>query len=220
MLKSSGAFPTVHTMNNKKKVSVAINVYKESLLQITQCLERISQNLPEAKVAVFFDGVQRSDVSDLARSLGFLTVLGENCGRNETWYLWWLRMLYFFDWSDAEICLKLDPDTMVDAAPCSFPEAHYFGDIVRTFIQGGVTGLSGKLVRFILDKKLLEPVENGSKPWLKLEGPHFADDTALAIMLRHIGIYPEQWNECRSRWKHPVPNSPIVYSIVHPRYYR
>ena len=47
----------------------------------------------------------------------------------------------------------------------------------------------------------------------------FADDKYLAALLCTIGILPVRWPEVYSRWKQPIVNDPVVFSIVHPRYY-
>jgi hypothetical protein len=205
----------------KPTIAVAVNVFKEPFRQIEECFQRIARNLPNATVAVFLDGVNRPEVLRLARQLGFLPAVGSHCGTNATWNNWWLRMLHFFAFSEADVCFKFDPDTMVDATPNAIPLDHYFGGVPAgySFVQGGITGLSKKTIRMILDKKLLESVAGEARPWLTQTLPDFADDQALGCLLRQQGIYPVHWNECRSDWKSPIDNNPITHAIVHPRYY-
>jgi hypothetical protein len=206
---------------SKPQLAVAVNVFKESPRQIEECFKRISNNLPDAIVGIFLDGVDRPEIIRLARKFGFLPMIGNNYGVNATWNLWWLRMLYFFEWSNASVCFKFDPDTMVDAKPLTIPNSHYFGDVPDgiPYVQGGVTGLSIETVRTILDKKLLEPIKNEPRPWLALKNSEFADDQALGCMLRYINIFPIHWPECKSVWRISVYNNPVTHAIVHPRYY-
>jgi hypothetical protein len=140
------------------------------------------------------------------------------------WNLWWLRMLTFFRDSAADVCFKFDPDTMVDATPSAIPSCGYFGDVQRTFrgvvfVQGGVTGLSASTVAELLEARLLEP--RAYKPWMDtvLLRQTFMDDQLLAAALKHLGISPVKWPECKSEWQTPVLNHPREYAIVHPRYY-
>ncbi len=211
----------IETKASKPSIAVAINIFKEPLRQIEECFLRIANNLPNAIVAIFLDGVDRPEVSSLARKYGFLPVISSHYGTNSTWNLWWLRMLYFFDFSKADVCFKLDPDTMVDITPNAIPKDHYFGDVHAggSFVQGGVTGISRVAVSIILDKKLLEPVVGEPRHWLTRTEADFSDDRALGCLLRHIDILPVQWSECKSVWKSPIENNPITYAIVHPRYY-
>lgn len=202
------------------KISVAINVSRESVRQIKECLERIAVNLPRAEVAVFLDGVVRPEIEKLAHNHGFHCIPGENLGNNSDWNRWWIRMLTFFVYSNADVCFKFDPDTMVDARPVLIPTADYFGQVCGDFVQGGVTGLSRSAVRRLLEFRLLERVPGRQRPWL--EEPRtqeFMDDQLIARALAHIGIFPSRWTECRSEWRDPVLNRPLNHAIVHPRYY-
>jgi lipopolysaccharide biosynthesis glycosyltransferase len=207
--------------NSGRSIAIAINVFKEPKVQIEECFRRIKCNMPAAKVAIFLDGIERHDVLALAQEYKFLPIIGSHFGTNVTWNIWWLRMLYFFQHTEANVCFKFDPDTMVDAAPSSIPTDHYFGDVPEgvPYVQGGVSGLSGYTVRLILNQKLLEPAVAEAKPWLTRIDNNFADDKALGFMLKHVGIYPVHWKECKSVWRSPVDNCPVQYAIVHPRYY-
>ena len=206
---------------------MAVNVYKESIRQVDQCLSRIARNLPSANKMVFFDGQETREIVELARGLGFEVCVGQNLGRNRTWHLWWLRMLRFFAQTSSAYALKLDPDTMVDRPPERMPDADYFGQIQHSFygfpfIQGGVTGLSLHAVLSLVENRLLERGEMANKVWFTVRlspSAAFADDQLLALALNHVGIQPVQWDECVSQWKMPVLNDPITHSIVHPRYY-
>lgn len=209
----------------KSTLAVAINVYAESVQQVDECFIRIARNLPEAKVSVFLNGEDRSDVRRLADQLGFKVRYGMNLGTNRTWHLWWQRMLEFFCNTGCDVCFKFDPDTMVDRPPVAIPNASYFGDLHYSvygfpFVQGGVTGLSIRAIKTIMNDQLLEPV--GKKLWFTIRlspNASFADDQLLALVLKHIDIVPVAWPECKSSWKLPVPNDPVTYAIVHPRYY-
>jgi len=178
-------------------------------------------NLPYATVGVFLNGVDRPEILSLAETLGFRLTVGHNYGTNAYWDLWWLRMLNFFESSNSDVCFKFDPDTMVDATPLSIPIDDYFGCISgnREYIRGGAIGISKTVVRAIVEKELLELTAEEIRSWLNLTTPHFAEDRALACLLRHIGVCPVHWPECRCRWRKPIRNDPLKYAIVHPRYY-
>lgn len=207
-----------------QRVAVAINVCSENRPQITECFRRVAVNLQGAMVRIFLDGKYRPEVVQLADSFGFAAILGENLGRNATWNLWWLRMLRFFEECRAPVCFKFDPDTMVDAVPSSLPPDDYFGTVSdRTpwgtpFVQGGVTGLSGTAVSKLLDRKV---IESGLQDLVRSLPREFglADDQLLAEALARVNIHATRWTECLSLWKKSVPNMPIKYAIVHPRYY-
>lgn len=214
------------TVHEPLGLAVAVNVYKESCQQLRECFVRISSNLHGAKVLIILNGFYRPEVIELAQGYGFMTHCGENFGTNQTWHLWWLRMLDFFSSTMCNICLKLDPDTMVDRTPTSIPDASYFGDVHYNsdydlrFVQGGITGLAGQAVHRILDSQLLIP--GPDKAWFTVQlqpDTALADDQLIAAALRHLGIFPIAWPECSSRWRQAVLNSSLEYAIVHPRYY-
>lgn len=217
---------TIHGNFEKLSVAVAVNVHLEPGQQVYECLTRISSNLPGSKVLVILNGAQRPEVLELARAHGFMTYSGENLGTNHTWHLWWLRMLDFFIASSCDVCLKLDPDTMVDRTPATIPDALYFGDVHYnaeydlSFVQGGITGFSRDAVHRILESQLLVP--GPEKGWFTVPlrpGIALADDQLLAAALKHLDILPVFWSECKSRWRLQVVNVPLIHAIVHPRYY-
>lgn len=206
------------------QLAIAVNVYNESIPQLTACLSRIEQHLPNARRTLFLNGGNQRELWLLAERFGFGIVVGENLGTNRTWHLWWLRMLQYFDRTAADVCFKFDPDTMVDRTPIEFPKADYFGQVQYSrcgypFIQGGITGLSIGIVRTIIRENLLE--YRRGKPWfshpLRLQ-TNLADDQFLGLVLHHLGARPVPWTECRSLWRRPVPNESTEFSIVHPRY--
>jgi hypothetical protein len=208
------------------RLAVAVNVYRESERQVGECLQRIYNNLSGAQVLVILNGDCREDVISIAKGYKFAVHCGENWGTNRRWHLWWLRMLEFFALSQADVCFKLDPDTMVDKAPSMIPDALYFGDVQYNesydfpFVQGGVTGLSCAAVKRILETRVLIP--GPEKEWFKLQLPKreaFADDQLLAACLRHIHILPAHWPQCKSQWRVPLISLPVEYAIVHPRFY-
>ena len=184
-------------VSRQPSIAVAVNVYQESVRQITECFERIATNLRDAKVAVFINGEDRPEVFALAARWAFTAIQGENLGTNCTWHLWWRRMVEFFGCTGCEICFKFDPDTMVDRRPKYFPRSPYFGKVDFNaafnlfFVQGGVTGFSRSAIARVLDARVLEPAPE--KIWLTVQLPpsvSFADDQLFAFALRHIGILP------------------------------
>jgi tetratricopeptide (TPR) repeat protein len=202
------------------QIAVAINVSGEPLAQIQECFTRLSANLPKAKVAIFLDGVSRPEVVDLANDFRFSPKVVTKLGTNATWNLWWLRMMRFFADTEADVCFKFDPDTMVDAAPKAILDADYFGHVCAEYVQGGVTGISRALVRAVLERKLLESSEEEPRPWLaEFSDPRYIDDQKIAQVFAHLGVRPIKWRECRSIWRWPVPNDPVTHAVVHPRYY-
>lgn len=213
-------------------VAVAINVYDETTIQLTECFKRVKANLTEAKV--FLDGVDRPEVLDLAASFGFESFVGQSCGNNEKWFLWWLRMLEFFQSTGADVCFKIDPDTMVDRPPVLI-DADYFGTIESfngySYVQGGITGMSQRavgLAKEVLEKgtfkSLRDCVFSGGPVSGCYEGPvtgwYFADDHAIAHVFKQVGILPTQWNECFASWTESTENKDLRFAMVHPRYYR
>ena len=207
-----------------RTIAVAVNVYRESPRQIEECFSRIARNLPAAALTVFLNGKNGLDLKPIAEPYGFRIVEGQNLGTNAMWHFWWLRMLLFFRETKADVCFKVDPDTMVDAAPQAIPDADYFGSIWLSrryrlpFIQGGITGLSQRAVGRLLDSGLLLR-GNACLPAVSEEWPGLADDQHLGVVLARLGIVPTLWPECRSMWRTPVQNDPAEYAIVHPRYY-
>jgi hypothetical protein len=105
---------------------------------------------------------------------------------------------------------------MVDKTPQAVPVADYFGCIDDWFIQGGAVGLSRACAYRLISEKLLS-----REACQGLEVAHsgaYADDKYLAAVLKKIGVKPTEWPEVFSRWKTPVINLPVEFSIVHPRY--
>ena len=208
----------------KPRLAIAVNVYNESIPQLTACLSRIEWNLPNSQRSLFLNGANRKELYLLAERFGFEVVVGRNLGTNQTWHIWWLRMLHFFDRTAAEICFKFDPDTMVDRTPIKFPNADYFGYVKHSrygfpFIQGGITGLSISLVRTMIQNRLLN--YDPEKRWFShplQQVTDLADDQFLALVIQDLGVYPTPWTECKSLWRSPVQNESGEYSIVHPRY--
>ena len=214
-------------------VAVAINVYKETPVQLTECFSRVRANL-SSKVKIFLDGQDRPEVVALAKVFGFEVVVSPNCGCNDRWHLWWLRMLEFFVQSGADVCFKIDPDTMVDRSPvlCS---ADYFGSVESfngyDYVQGGITGMSQRaasLAKTVLEQGTFKSVEecvcSGGRPTVGyFAGPvsswAFTDDHAIAHVLKQVGILPVAWVECLSVWRKPIGNLKLRYAMVHPRYY-
>ncbi len=208
-----------------RAIAIAVNVYREPSRQIAACFERIGKHFASATVGIYCNGIYRGDVEDMGSQFGFHVIFGENLGMNGSWHLWWSRMLRFFLCTNAEVCFKFDPDTMVDAPPEHIPDADYFGSIWTSrrygipFIQGGITGLSRNAVELLLTSYLLVSPDRATVPMSPHQLEDFADDQHLAMALGILGIIPFEWKECKSLWKTPVINNPIEYSIVHPRYY-
>jgi hypothetical protein len=219
----------------KIAVAVAINVHQENARQVEECITRVRNHLSPSSLGVFINGMQRPDLHHLFVRSNAQTILGENYGNNTFWNLWWLRMLKWFGSTDAEVCFKFDPDTMVDARPQLIPSDDYFGDVHRSkiefqrdrhwgdnsvpFVQGGILGLSRTAVNRLLASELLEAACISEWcPSISVNLP-FMDDHLIAAALRQLSIPPRQWGECKSRWKVIVPNDPISHSVVHPRYY-
>jgi hypothetical protein len=208
-----------------RTIAIAINVYNEPIAQVEACLGRISAHLSEASVAVFCNGLVREDVSALTKRYHYDLVFGENLAANSTWHLWWNRMFDFYRQSGAEVCFKFDPDTMVDMVPKAIPSADSFGTVWMSkryripFIQGGVTGLSGRVVKLLLSTGLLHSSDSAAVPLSQYQWDSFADDQHLSMALASLNILPVPWAECMSLWRTPVLNAPVKYAIVHPRYY-
>lgn len=215
-------------------VAVAINVYKETPAQLTECFCRVRANLT-SKVKVFLDGLDRPEVTTLAKLFGFDSVVAPHCGSNDKWHLWWLRMVEFFVQSGADVCFKIDPDTMVDRPPvlCA---ADYFGTIESfngyDYLQGGIMGMSRRavgLAKTVLEQGTFKSVEesvcSGGPPTMEsgFGGPvsewPLCDDHAMAHVFKQVGILPVAWAECLSVWRTPVSNLDLRYAMVHPRYY-
>jgi hypothetical protein len=207
-------------------IAIAINVYQEVLIQLQHCIGRIRSNMPDATVMIFLDGIDRPDVRPLAGSLGCGVTNGAHLGYNDEAPLWWLRMLTWFHESTADICFKLDPDTMVDRAPKEYPAADYFGTIDGVnscgipYIQGGVTGISRATVKLLIESELLlDPKYKDTRHFENTSNPPFVDDKMIGSVLHRLGIRPSGWSECLSRWRDPIENDDQKYAIVHPRYY-
>jgi hypothetical protein len=207
-----------------RTIAIAINVYVEPIGQLTACLSRIARHFPQALVTAFINGHDRPDLIHVAEQHNTTVVTGDNLARNDTWHLWWLRMLQSFRASHADLCFKFDPDTMVDAVPTCFPDADYFGSVWVSrrygipFVQGGITGLSKCAVRRLLASGLLTPTPP-TIPIIEGAWKNFADDQHLAVALAKLGISPTEWPECYSQWKTPVSNECRKHAIVHPRYH-
>jgi hypothetical protein len=211
---------------NTESLGIAINVYRESIQQISECIIRIATHLPYADVAIFIDGQDRRDVNILAENFGFTVIQGKSLGSNDTWHLWWLRMLTWTASNEHDIFLKLDPDSMVDRSPHSFPEYSYFGSVTYStrykcpFVQGGITGLSRNTIAHVIESQLLVP--DARKRWFSKgfgSSEDLADDQMLGFALKHIDVLPMAWMECRSLWRTPVANDGMKFAFVHPRYY-
>jgi hypothetical protein len=215
--------------------AIAINIYRENRRQIEECLARIAVNMPYSRVGIFLNGESRPDLDQVLSGRSIEVFYGPNYANNAQWTLWWTRMLAWFRLSQANVCFKFDPDTMVDAPPQSLPGDPYFGDVRRSsvrvqpdvywfrkpvpFVQGGIVGLSQKTVHDLLVSKILDPLFHST--WCPPIAPEmiFMEDHLFAAGLRTIGVAPTPWKECKSLWKVPVPNDPVEHAIVHPRYY-
>lgn len=196
-------------------VAIGINTYRESTQQVEECLSRVRRFMPDSNVFVFVNG-QTQEHASIASRLGFGAEIVTNYGTNELWFLWWERMLRWFLDLNHDVFIKIDPDTMVDKTPQTVPVADYFGCIDDWFIQGGVVGLSRACAYRLISEKLLT-----CEACQELEVTHsgaYADDKYLAAVLKQIGVKPTEWPEVFSRWKIPVINFPVEFSIVHPRY--
>jgi hypothetical protein len=210
-------------------ISIVINVYQESELQLKECLSRIYSNLPEAKVKLILDGVNRPELENLATQYGYDIAIGPHYCSHEKWPLYWIRMLTLFRESQATHCLKFDPDTMMDRTPklCDYD---YYGSLQRhnndtrnpAFVQGGITGISQRTVNTVLDSKILHDVPPFNQI-VSFGGPSefwpLCDDQLFAWTLRQVDIHPKAWDECFSEWRKPVINEDLKFAVVHPRYF-
>ena len=140
---------------------MCVNTHRESTTQLIECLTRVRTNLADARVHVFVNG-DNADHIAVATQLGCTAERVTNFGNNYRWYLWWRRMLEWFVSTEAEVFLKLDPDTMVDAPIAALPTDDYFGCIDDWFVQGGAVGLSRQLAQRVLADNLLSRTTCGS----------------------------------------------------------
>jgi hypothetical protein len=100
-------------------------------------LAELQRYYPDAEVLVFDDAKEHLKTADKA-------------GR------WTERYLKAFLATDADVLIKVDPDTAVNGTVASFPEADVFGQrYMGQHVQGGAMGYSRAAAQKIVDSGLL-----------------------------------------------------------------
>jgi lipopolysaccharide biosynthesis glycosyltransferase len=194
----------------KPSVAIAISVFEEPVCKLEACFKSIAHNFPDAIVAAFLDVVDQPQIVHLTREMGFLPMMGDNCVANTSCNTWWLRILYFFDFSKADICLTVAAKSMPANITSCFPMAHYFGDVApgTSYAKMGIIGISREAVALLLDGQLFEVVSNEPTPLSALTDIAVAKDQALGSILNQMGLHPVQWGECKIVRKGHIHRNP------------
>lgn len=185
-------------------------------LELTkQCLKSIRKN-DAGKIILINDGGNSTGLQEIADEVGATFLDSEHFKNIYMGARWWKRFFEVGLSSDCDYVVKLDPDSYF-CRPLEYKiSMDYFGTLNTPFFaHGGAQGFSKKVVKEVLDLKILSLIgDNGN-----MEDGSFSTDRSINWVMGQLNIKAENWQEVRSIWdkaqklnlKHPKQ-----YAIIHP----
>src|SRR5208282_923089 len=166
-------------------VAFAVNFYKDQRLA-NQTVTDLRRFYPESPILTFDDSKQRLKLSQFA-------------GR------WTERYLKAFLQTDADIVVKLDPDTAVLRRARYFPDAEVFGEHVDGQVLGGAIGYSRDCARRIIKSGLLLDTKYTCVhyTYVRFGERVTRQDEIMADIIRLLNLHTVEWKEACIRQYHP-----------------
>jgi hypothetical protein len=133
---------------------------------------------------------------------------------------WTERYLRAFLASDADILIKIDPDTAVLRPAVNFPTSDMFGECVLGFPLGGAIGYSRVGAQKIVDSNLLQDAKYTTKDYTyswKGGEQVSCQDKIMRDIVNRLSLSVAVWNEVCVRMSHLDSTMPTKdYAFVHP----
>lgn len=134
--------------------------------------------------------------------------------------LWTYRWLKAFLDSDAELCIKVDPDMQAVRAVTTFPTADVFGDVRllengQKHVMGCAIGFTRAGANNVVNSGLLNDKIYTSDIYTYQQGAvkQSFQDLILNDVLRRLKIVPEHWHEVWAQYQQTPRAS---FAFVHP----
>jgi hypothetical protein len=108
------------------KLAFGFGIYQEWHLA-TRLVHLLKKHYPDATVIAIADGTHNSDFDRLCQDLGIIYKCDRRLKLPQHGGLWMLRLFQaFLDLTDADIQIKLDPDTLLWRKFAFYPDSDWF----------------------------------------------------------------------------------------------
>lgn len=211
-----------------------LGVYKDQSLAKTS-IQKLKLFYPQADIISISDGVEDADYAEFCADYKVNYWVRERLKTMQFGGLWTAQFLTAMLWSEADILIKLDPDSGINSQldPSTFPNADLFGNLRvaggRPHIQGGFIAFRRAAARAIIESKLLGSSEYCTThysyprfmpPYLQ-QGEQFStewltcEDVILWDVIQKLGLKVAEYDQVWCHFKDACP-SPEKYAVVHP----
>lgn len=210
------------------------STYKDELLAKRLIVE-LRTAYPEADIICLGDGRLANGFGAFCEAHGVIVERGKRLKLMATGGQWCDRVLQaFFNYSLAEVLIKLDPDSRLHRPFKHIPQADWFGDVrldgfFRPLIRGGCMGFSRDFAKRLLLSRLLENQMYDALPFGYLRYSTFLregearseewvsfTDGILADAAFRLRVAPTQWDEVCIKFRDPLPADTSPYAVTHP----
>lgn len=218
------------------KLSFLFHVYRDELFA-HRLVNQIKEYCKGADILAIFDGEFNPKFADFLRQEKIDYFAGENL-KSKQGGLWCQRYHEFFlTQSEADVLIKIDPDTYIHRPLKSIPEADIFGAINQNpglpiHVRGGFCGFKRSASELLVESKIFyDPFYRSAQFWYPRYGHwKFFDegwqtewitltDPIVGHAAAKLGLTVKSWAEVQGGicFRERVPdNSDLRYLATHP----
>lgn len=214
------------------QIAFVFGVYNEWSLA-SRLVNQIRTLYPQAPAIAICDGTFNADFAQLCDLKGISFIASDRIKLPQFGGAWSQRLFTEFLKTDADILIKLDPDTYLWRCFTSFPDTDWFGTQANKYLypypRGGCVGFRRKCIeRFIASNLLGHPKYKnhifaydryGRWGWehdLKQTEPISLQDWVLADVAHQLKLKLGDWSEVNIQFRQIVANHGLRWAATHP----
>ena len=217
------------------KLAFFIGVYKDQALA-AKCILALQYLYPEASIVSISDSVQDSKYAKFCNLYSVSYFVGIRLKLMEFGGQWSARFLKALLETDADVLIKIDPDTGIHAPLDSsrFPKADIFGNIRvvggKHHIQGGFIAIWRQAAATILDSGLLGSMEyrGYSYSYPRFQAPYLqvgeqpssewltCEDFILWDVAQRLGLKVGEFDQVCCHYRDCPSDAAAHYAVTHP----
>lgn len=214
-------------------LAFGFGIYQEWHLA-TRLVHQLKKHHPTASAIAIADGTDNSRFRSLCQKVDVTYIKDRRLKLPQYGGSWTLRLFEaFLTLSDADILIKLDPDTMLWRGFSFYPDSDWFGTISpayrHPFARGGCVGFKRHAVERIVNSEiLLNPVFTKPRYSYDRYGKHkhshechsterlSLQDWILADVGYYLDLSLEPWSEVDIQFRDTPDNGDLRYAATHP----
>lgn len=192
-------------------------------------VDQIRSFYPSSEILIIGDGAIANEAVIPMRKAGAVVVNDRRLKPKGTSEFTKRNLRLILEHTTANLVIKIDPDTILQRPFTHFPDAEWFGKLVRVrwfsdqievlAVHGSCWGMQRSLIERLHDSEVLDDLNHryGDPKNISLKHgtPVPFEDPCIALAVKAVGVTPVKWGEVFHSYDREPPKD-LSYATIHP----